>query len=549
MPHACRTIVITGGIVSGIGKGITSASIGRLFCNYGYKVVPVKADPYLNQDAGTMNPFQHGEVFVTDDGAETDLDLGHYERFLDINLRQSSNFTSGSVYRAVMDLEREGEFLGKTIQIIPHVTDEIKRRLEKATEEWNPDFLIVELGGTVGDIEALPFIEAIRQYGHQRQSQTIYVHVVKMDYLYPSDEGKTKPIQHSVTTLRSYGIQPDILVVRCKRDLTDEEVEKIALFTGVPAHRIIPALDADSLYAIPDGMAAHGLPEAIFDAFAMENTRPYTDTWKEMRENMNARTHTVKIGMVGKYLENSDAYLSVLEAIRHAGIYHRVHTQIVPINSEGDAVNKMVKEVDAIIVPGGFGVRGIEGKIEGIKTAREEQIPFLGLCLGLQTAVIEVARHLAGYPQATSTEFEEDTVDPVVAILPSQKTVKKKGGTMRLGAYPAILKKDSLVYRMYKKYRPDEIETTEAGITVWERHRHRYEVNPEYHTSLQSAGLVFSGMSPEDNLVEYIEFPPEIHPYFMATQAHPEFRSRPNRPHPLFAGLIEAAIAHKGKGR
>ena len=542
MKQHTKTIVITGGIVSGIGKGITSASIGRLLIDCGYKVTPIKADPYLNQDAGTMNPFQHGEVFVTNDGAETDLDLGHYERFLDLELGQYSNFTSGSVYRSVMDLERDGEFLGKTIQIIPHVTNEIKRRLEFAKEQTKPDFLLCEIGGTIGDIEALPFIEAIRQYASENKD-TIFVHVVKMDYLYPSDEGKTKPIQHSVTTLRSYGIQPNILIVRCKRPLTESEREKISMFTGVKLSNIISAQDAASLYDIPSNFKKNGIIEAVLGEYKL-SAKAYNPTWDKMLTNLRNRKKTVRVGLLGKYIELDDAYISVFESIKHAGIYNQAFTEIVPINSELDEkeITKMVKSVDAVIVPGGFGNRGIEGKITGIKVARENQIPFLGICLGLQTAIIEISRDIAGLSEANSTEFERNCPQPVIDILPDQKNIKKKGGTMRLGAYTAILKKGTLAYSLYKKYRENEIS---AKREVSERHRHRYEVNPEYHLKLEEAGVIFSGMSPDGTLAEYIELPQSIHPYFIATQAHPEFRSRPHRPHPLFAGLIKAALNRK----
>lgn len=530
-PHSTKTIVVTGGIVSGIGKGITAASLGRLLIDLGYSVNIVKADPYLNQDAGTMNPFQHGEVFVTDDGTESDLDLGHYERFLDVNLTKYSNFTGGAVYRSVMDLEREGEFLGKTIQVIPHVTDEIKRRLTKAAKQSDPDFLLAEVGGTIGDIEALPFIEALRQYKLQKPDDTIFVHVVKMDYLYPSDEGKTKPIQQALTIMRSYGLQPDVLVVRCKRALTKDEHEKLALFTGVPKERIIPALNAASLYDIPAQLETSGFSEAVLSSFRMKSPAKKNQLWKELYKNMEARKKTVKIGLIGKYTNHDDAYLSVVEAIKHAGIGQQVFTEIIPINAESKKIAEEIANVDAIIVPGGFGSRGVEGKIQAIQIARETKKPFLGICLGLQTAVIEYARNVAEIDDATSTEFDETTKNPVVAILPDQLQIKKKGGTMRLGSYPAKLAPDSLASSLY------------GEKTISERHRHRYEVNPDYHTLLEKAGLIFSGMSPDGSLVEFIELPSDIHPYFIATQAHPEFKSRPHHPHPLFTGLISAALA------
>jgi CTP synthase len=542
---AFRTIIVTGGTVSGIGKGITAASIGRILMNRGFSVTPVKADPYLNQDAGTMNPFQHGEVFVTDDGAETDLDLGHYERFLDINLTRKANFTSGAVYQAVMDLEREGEFLGKTIQIIPHVTDEIKRRVLAAgnavLEGGKPaDFLTVEIGGTVGDIEALPFIEALRQFRTEHAGHAINIHVVKMDYLYPSDEGKTKPIQHAVSTLRSYGLQPEILIVRCKRAISIEERAKISLFTGVPVTHIIPAEDADSLYAIPEALEKNGVAEAILQCFPdITLPTPHPDTaWQELLENTRHRTGLLKVGLVGKYTEHDDAYLSVIESVNHASIFHRVGVKVVPINAEEEDVIDQVKKVDALIVPGGFGARGIPGKLLAIQTAREQKIPYLGICLGLQTATIEYARHIGNLSSADSTEFDENTDTPVIAFLPGQESIRRKGATMRLGSYPAVLEEGSLALELYQTYRKNEVE----GTTIHERHRHRYEVNPAYHRQLQEAGLVFSGMSPDKTLVEFIELPRTQHPYFIATQAHPEFRSRPHRPHPLFAGLIKAAL-------
>jgi CTP synthase len=538
-PKPVRTVLITGGIVSGIGKGITAASLGRLLIDLGHSVMVVKADPYLNQDAGTMNPFQHGEVFVTDDGAETDLDLGHYERFLDVNLNKYSNFTGGAVYHSVMDQEREGGFLGKTIQVIPHVTDEIKRRLKLAATEGKADFLLAEVGGTVGDIEALPFIEAIRQYKLNDPANTIFIHVVKMDYLYPSDEGKTKPIQHSLTTMRSYGIQPDVLIVRCKRALTADEREKLAMFTGVPASHIIPAMNAKSLYDIPMNLEEQGLTKAVLESFHMDVPPKPVSEWQDMYARMASREGTVTIGLVGKYVANDDAYLSVVEAIEHAGIHHQVFTEIVPIDSEAKNLEEKLAKVDAILVPGGFGSRGVEGKIRAIQIAREQKIPFLGICLGLQTAVIEIARHLAGISKATSTEFDEATTEPVITILPDQLHIKKKGGTMRLGNYPAKLASGSLAEKLYQSCRPEEIK---KGNLIQERHRHRYEVNPDFHKKLTKAGLVFSGMSPDGSLAEFIELPADIHPYFIATQAHPELRSRPHRPHPLFAGLIEAAL-------
>lgn len=490
-----------------------------------------------------MNPYQHGEVFVTEDGAETDLDLGHYERFLNVNARRISNFTSGAVYRTVMDMEREGEYLGKTIQIIPHVTNEIKRRIELAHQDYGTDFITVEVGGTVGDIEALPFIEALRQFREEHRETSAVVHVVKIDYLYPSDEAKTKPIQHSVATLRGYGLQPDILIIRCKRELEPEEREKIALFCGVSVDHIVTAVDADSLYAIPEQMDRAGLASAIASHFNLPKSKisKAGEVWKNLRSRECSRNGEVTIGLVGKYTAHSDAYISVIEAIKHAGIYHGVHVRVVPIDSEDVDVVDQAGKCDGIVIPGGFGTRGIDGKIATIKMLRETKTPFLGICLGLQVAVIEYARHVAGMKRATSAEFDESAREKVVAYLPGQEGIQRKGGTMRLGSYKAKLVPKSLVASLYATYRPEELQ---KGM-ISERHRHRYEVNPKYQARLAAAGLVLSGLLPERNLVEFIELPPKVHPFFVATQAHPEFRSRPEYAHPLFAGLIAAALTCK----
>lgn len=523
-----KFIFVTGGIVSGIGKGITVASLGLLLKSRGLKVLPIKIDPYLNQDAGTMNPFQHGEVFVTDDGAETDLDLGHYERFINQNLTQVSNFTTGAVYQTVTSLERRGDYLGKTIQIIPHVTDEIKKRIRNAAENF--DVVLVEIGGTVGDIEALPFIEAIRQFRQDiSPSNVLYIHTVKMDYIYPSDEAKTKPIQQSVQTLRTYGIQPDILICRCKRPITLQLRDKVALFTSVKKEHIIQAIDASSLYQIPLNLEKEGLGKSVCQYFGCKN-KVNLKNWQKITKIINQSKKTVAVALVGKYLDHPDAYISVVEALKHAGIANKVKIEIVPINSDKKEDLSKLKKVKAVLVPGGFGIRGIEGKIAAIKYARQNKIPFLGLCLGLQCAVIEFARHICKLDQANSTEFNSKTHHPVIDILPEQKKIKEKGGTMRLGAYPCLVKKNSLAFRLYKT------------LKISERHRHRYEVNPKYHQILQNKGLIFSGMSPNRRLVEIIELPPKIHPYFIATQAHPEFKSRPNRAHPLFAELISAVL-------
>lgn len=527
-----KFIFVTGGIVSGIGKGITVASIGLLLKARGLKVIPIKIDPYLNADAGTMNPFQHGEVFVTDDGAETDLDLGHYERFIDQNLTQLSNFTTGAIYQAVTSKEREGDFLGKTIQIIPHVTEEIKKRILTAAK--GVDVVLVEIGGTVGDIEALPFIEAIRQLKQEINfGDALFIHVAKIDYIYPSDEAKSKPIQQSVQVLRGLGIQPDFLICRCKRAISDEIREKIALFTSVKKERIIEAKDADSLYQIPINMEKEKLAEQICRFFGFKKKSKNLAEWQKIIANLakiEANKKIVKVAMVGKYLDHPDAYLSVVEAIKHAGIFNLVKIEIVAVDSEKDNLTKALKNVDAVVVPGGFGIRGIEGKIKAIQFARENKIPFLGLCLGLQCLVIEYARNVCKLTGANSTEFNNKTKYPVIDYLAEQRTITKKGGTMRLGAYPCFIKKNTLAYRVYQ------------SIKISERHRHRYEVNPKFHQILEKNGLIFSGTSANKKLIEIVELAKNVHPYFIATQAHPEFKSRPNRPHPLFRDLIKAAI-------
>lgn len=548
-----RTIFITGGIVSGLGKGITSASLGALLKARGFSVVPQKVDPYLNVDAGTMNPFQHGEVFVTEDGSETDLDLGHYERLADVNVTRLSNFTMGKVYQAVTEEERKGSYLGKTIQIVPHVTDEIQRRFAELRDKEKPDFQIIEIGGTVGHYEEVFVLEAVRQYKMKDRQNVISVHIVKMDYIFPSDEGKTRPIQHSVSLLRSYGIEPDILVVRAKRPITDEEREKIALFCGVDSKNIIPALDAESLYDIPLNMEKEGLAKAAMRLLNVKNGKADFTTLKEIAKRTKINSPVVRVGLVGKYTDLSDSYLSVIEAAKHAGISNKVKVEIVPVDSEKLSMT-LLKTMDAIIVPGGFGSRGIEGKVKAIQWARENKIPFLGICLGLQCAIIEAARHLSGIEDATSEEFKLDTAHPVIAYLPDQANITRKGGTMRLGSYDAVMNPNSRISRLYAWWNDKEsitipslaeIDNLKPVKKTYERHRHRYEVNPKYHKQLQKAGVVFSGMSPDGTLVEFIELPAGMHPYFVATQAHPEFKSRPYKAHPLFAGLVRAAIESK----
>ncbi len=525
-----RIIFVTGGIVSGIGKGISVATIGLLLKSRGLSIIPVKIDPYLNKDAGTMNPYQHGEVFVTEDGAETDLDIGHYERFIGLNLKKSSNFTTGSVYDQVLRLERQGDFLGKTIQIIPHITGEIKRRIENVARENHADVVIVEIGGTVGDIEAEPFLETARQmlreYGSDRVA---FMHVVKIDYIFPSDEAKTKPIQQSVMLLRERGIQPDFLIVRCKRPLTKENSEKISLFTNVPPAHVVEALDVKTIYEVPINFKKARLDDAIMTRLELKPKKRDLQEWTRAVRKMRRAKKTIPVALVGKYTEHDDAYLSVEESITIAAGSLGVKAEIVHVDSEHDDVRKKLNCVKAIVVPGGFGKRGIEGKIEAIKIARTKNIPFLGLCLGLQMAVIEFARNACGLKGAQSTEFNAKTPHPVIDLLAEQKAVKDLGGTMRLGGWKAKLRKGSLVSKLYGSSR------------VIERHRHRYEVNPEYHETLEKNGMVFSGVAVADaRLAEFIELP--SHPFFVATQAHPEFTSRFLRPHPLFVGLLEAAL-------
>ncbi len=545
-----KTIFITGGIVSGLGKGITAASLGALLKARGFSVVPKKMDAYLNVDAGTMNPFQHGEVFVTDDGTETDLDLGHYERFLDLNLNRFSYSTMGAVYQAVTEEERKGTYLGKTIQIVPHVTDEIQRRFRLLGANEQADFQIVELGGTVGDLEADFSLEAVRQFRMKQGMHAISIHVVKMDYVYPSDEAKTKPIQHSVILLRKYGINPDILVVRAKRPITGEERGKIALFCGVEERQIVVAMDAESLYDIPLNMEKEGLAREVLRLLGHKSKKPDLTKLQEIADRTRITSPVVKVGLVGKYTDLSDSYLSVIEAAKHGGIATKTKVEVVPIDSEHLPID-VLQTMDAIIVPGGFGNRGVEGKIKAIQWARENKIPFLGICLGLQCAVIEIARHLAGLDDATSQEFDAKATHPVIALLPDQAGVTRKGGTMRLGSYDAVLSKDSRISRLYQWAADREsldfpgmnqVSALAPVTTITERHRHRYEVNPDYHKQLQQTGLVFAGMSPDGSLVEFIELPSVVHPYFVATQAHPEFKSRPTKAHPLFAGLIRAAL-------
>jgi CTP synthase len=528
-----KYIFITGGVVSSLGKGIVAASLGRLLRARGFSVSIQKFDPYINVDPGTMSPFQHGEVFVTDDGAETDLDLGHYERFIDTNLTRTNNITAGSIYLNVISKERRGDYLGATVQTIPHITDEIKGKIKEAATSLNPDILICEVGGTVGDIEGLPFLEAIRQFRYDVGFRnTCFIHVTLIPYLKVSGEVKTKPSQHSVNTLRSIGIQPDVLVCRTEIPLGEGERLKLAQFTNVDPEAVIQGLDMATLYEVPLALEQEGLAKQVLDRLGMPNHVPNLDAWKEMVRRVKEPTRTLKVALAGKYTELNDAYLSVIEAIKHAGAANHAAVNIVWINSEDcvdpECADALLRDVDAIVVPGGFGYRGIEGKIEVIRYARTHNVPFLGLCLGMQCAVIEFARNVAHLTRANSAEFDTQSDQPVVNIMEDQKGLHEKGGTMRLGQYPCHLLKNSKAAEAY------------GAEVVMERHRHRYEINNDYREILTNAGLVISGMSPDRKLVEIIELP--NHPWFVATQFHPEFKSRPDNPHPLFNGLMSTAV-------
>jgi CTP synthase len=547
--HSAETtkhIFVTGGVVSSLGKGLTAASLGNLLTARGLRVVMQKLDPYLNVDPGTMNPFQHGEVFVTDDGAETDLDIGHYERFLDINLSQAANVTTGQIYSHVIAKERRGEYLGDTVQVIPHITDEIKRRMRlQSHDDPRPDVIITEIGGTVGDIESQPFLEAARQVRHEiGRANCFFVHVSLVPYLNAAGEQKTKPTQHSVAALRSIGIQPDAIVLRSDRPVPESMNRKIALMCDVDPEAVINCPDAPSIYDIPATLHDQGLDGYIIEHFGVAAGEVDWSGWAELLEAVHEPKLEVTIGLVGKYIDLPDAYLSVTEALRAGGFAQQARVDIRWIASddcetpEGAARN--LSDLDGICVPGGFGVRGIEGKLGALRFARENGIPALGLCLGLQCMVIEYARDVVGLEGASSSEFDPDTVHPVIATMAEQVEIIADGdlgGTMRLGLYPADLAEGSLVRELYGQAR------------VSERHRHRYEVNNAYRDRLADAGLVFSGMSPDRNLVEYIELPRDVHPYYVATQAHPELRSRPNRAHPLFRGLIAAALDRQKASR
>ena len=528
-----KYIFITGGVVSSLGKGIIGASLGKLLRARGFSVAIQKFDPYINVDPGTMSPFQHGEVFVTDDGAETDLDLGHYERFIDSNFSRLSSVTSGSVYQTVIQKERRGDYLGATVQVIPHITNEIKSRIVKAQKQFKPDFQIIEIGGTIGDIEGLPFIEAIRQFKTEMGiGNAINVHCTLLPYLQTSGELKTKPSQHSVNVLRSYGLQPEILVCRTSKSIPKTEKEKLALFCSVAKDAVIECKDMKSIYEVPLALEEQKFAEAVLKLLQTPDRKPDLTRWRELVEKINHPKSTIKIAIAGKYTKLSDAYISVVESIKHAGYANNVKTEIKWINSE-DCVDMtqckdLMKDVNGVIVPGGFGIRGIEGKLNVIKYVRENNIPFLGICLGMQCAVIEYARNVAGIKDANSTEFDENAHSAVIDLMLEQKNVKGYGGTMRLGAYDCQLKKGTKAYEVY------------GANKISERHRHRYEVNTDYIEPLKKAGLVFSGMSPDGMLSEIIEIPSLD--WFVACQFHPEFKSRPERPHPLFRGLIDAVV-------
>nr|YP_002049036.1 CTP synthetase [Paulinella chromatophora]ACB42826.1 CTP synthetase [Paulinella chromatophora] len=526
-----KFVFVTGGVVSSIGKGIVAASLGRLLKSRSYNVSILKLDPYLNVDPGTMSPYQHGEVFVTEDGAETDLDLGHYERFTDTPMSKLNSVTTGSIYQSVISKERRGGYNGGTVQVIPHITKEIRERIHLVASSSRADIVITEIGGTVGDIESLPFLEAIREFrGDVGQHDVAYVHVTLLPYIGTSGEIKTKPTQHSVKELRSIGIQPDLLVCRCDREITEELRGKIGGFCGVSKHAVIPAIDADSIYAVPLTLEEHGLCREILKVLNLINYKSDMENWEQLVYRLRHPGPSVKIALVGKYIQLNDAYLSVVESLRHACLHQDASLNLQWICAEQieqQGAESLLKGIDALVVPGGFGNRGVDGKIAAIQWAREQRIPFLGLCLGMQCAVIEWARNIAGLINATSTELESETEHPVIHLLPEQQNIIDRGGTMRLGISPCKIKVGTMAARLYGKK------------VVYERHRHRYEFNNAYRNLFIESGYVISGTSPDGRLVELIELPG--HPFFTACQYHPEFLSRLGVPHPLFRGLIEAA--------
>ena len=528
-----KHVFVTGGVASSLGKGLTASSLGRLLKLRGLRVTMQKLDPYINVDPGTMNPFEHGEVFVTDDGGETDLDLGHYERFIDENLSRASNATTGSIYQSVLAAERRGDFLGRTVQVIPHVTDEIKRRILRLASE-DVDVVITEVGGTVGDIEILPFLEAIRQFRNEvGRDNVCYVHVTLVPFIGPSGEQKTKPTQHSVTELRARGIQPDIIVCRSEEPVSDQLKRKISNQCDVELRSVINAADVRNIYELPLILHDEGFDDRVCDVLRA-GTSPDLRPWQELVSLVESATIPVRVGLIGKYVQLQDAYLSVAESLRHAGFHHGAKVEIEWVQAEdieGLLASGRLADVDGIVIPGGFGSRGIEGKIRAAEFAREERLPCLGLCLGMQVMTIEFARHVAGLEGANSTEFDASTRHPVIDLMTDQKDVANKGGTMRLGAYYAVLEPGSIVARAY------------GEPVVSERHRHRYEFNSAYRSRLETAGLQCSGTSPDRRLVEFVEL--SDHPFWVGTQAHPEFKSRPDRPHPLFREFIAAALRHR----
>jgi CTP synthase len=536
--NGTRFIFVTGGVVSSLGKGIAAASIGQLLVSRGLSVSLQKFDPYINVDPGTMSPFQHGEVFVTEDGAESDLDLGHYERFTDVNATRGSNVTTGAIYDSVIRRERRGDYLGGTVQVIPHITDEIKNRIRRVAEADDVDIVITEIGGTVGDIESLPFLEALRQFQvDEGRKRCMFLHLTLVPFLGHVGELKTKPTQHSVQELRRIGIQPDMVMCRCEEPLSREIREKIALFVNLPVDSVISARDVDSIYKVPLYFRAEGVDDQILEHFGIETETPDLSGWESLVKRYDSASEVVRIGLVGKYTKLEDAYLSVIEALGHAGAHHGAKVEVRWIDSEKLADGEQLDELeqcDGILIPGGFGVRGIEGKIRAAKYARENGVPYLGICLGMQIAVADFARHVAGMDGANSTEFDPETPFPVVDLLPEQKEVRDMGGTMRLGADPVKLHEGTRAREIY-----DE-------PVIYERHRHRYEVNNHLRKRLEHAGMVFAGTSPDDRLVEIVELPD--HPFFVASQFHPEFKSRPLRPQPLFRDFVGAALARARAG-
>ncbi|MBZ9621611.1 CTP synthase [Clostridium sp. FP2] len=530
-----KYIFVTGGVVSSLGKGITAASLGRLLKNRGLKVSIQKFDPYLNVDPGTMSPYQHGEVFVTDDGAETDLDLGHYERFIDENLSKSSNVTTGKVYWSVISKERRGDYLGGTVQVIPHITNEIKERVYRVAKEKDVDVVITEIGGTVGDIESLPFLEAIRQVKYEVGIENVcFIHVTLVPYLKMAGELKTKPTQHSVKELRSIGIQPDIIVCRSEKEISDDMKAKIGLFCNLEADSVIQNLDAENLYEVPLMLHKEGLDTLVCKKLKLDCGEIDNAAWIYMVNRLKNLSGNVKIALVGKYVELHDAYISVVEALSHGGLYNDSKVEIKWVNASdvtSENVSEILGDADGILVPGGFGDRGIEGKIEATRYARENKVPFFGICLGMQCAAIEYARNVVGLKTANSSELDGDTKYPVIDLMPDQKDIDEKGGTMRLGLYPCKLTKDSNAHEAYN----DEV--------IYERHRHRYEFNNQYRKALTDAGLLITGTSPDERLVEIVEI--KDHPWFVGVQFHPELKSRPNKPHALFKEFIKASLEYK----